>query len=119
MCILLVEDEFLIRAAAQFVLEDAGYEVLDAEHGEEACDYLDQHPGRFTCLVTDYHMPGAINGEHLIVRMRETYPTTPMILASAFPQATFPEWRELYAVSLLVKPYELDELVRMVRMLMR
>ena len=118
MCILLVEDEFVIRAVARIVLEDAGYEVLDAEHGEQACKHLDRHPGRFTGLVTDYHMPGSVHGGDLIVRMRPAYPNIPMILASAFPHATAPKWRRLHAVTLLVKPYEPDDLVRMVRSLM-
>ena len=118
MCILLVEDEFLIREVARFVLEDAGFKVVHAVDGEQACDYLEQFRGRFTCLVTDYHMPGSVHGGDLINRMRPVYPAIPIILASAFPHATTPEWRRLHAVNLLVKPYEPDDLVKMVRALL-
>ena len=117
-CILLVEDKFLIREVARVVLEEAGYEVLDAEHGEQACDHLDRHTRRFTGLVTDYHMRGSVHGAELITRLRPAYPTIPIILASAFPHATTPEWRRLHAVNLLAKPYEPDDLVKMIRALM-
>lgn len=119
MCILLIEDEFLIREVARFILEDAGHEVLEAEHGQQAYDHVDQNPGRFTCLVTDYHMPGHINGGHVILYMRPAYPAIPMILASAFPHVTTPEWRAHHGIELLVKPYDPDDLARMVGRLLQ
>ena len=115
MCILLVEDEAMIRDVARFILEDAGYEVLEAEHGQAACDHLDQHPGRFTCLVTDYHMPGDLHGGHVVAHTRPLYPTIPIILASAYPHVTSPGWRDAHKVELLVKPYRLSELVAIVQ----
>jgi CheY-like chemotaxis protein len=105
LCILLVEDEFLIRDLAQQVLEDAGHEVFAAEHGHQAYEFLAIHPGLFTCLVTDYHMPGAYNGGHVVEHMRLFYPGIPMILASAYLHITTSEWRDLHDVNLLVKPY--------------
>ena len=114
MCILLVEDDYLIRRIAQQVLEDTGFDVMAAEHGRHAFDHLDSYPGRFTCLVTDYVMPGGIHGGHVIERMRPLYPTIPMILATANSGATSQKWRDRHKVELLVKPYFSEELVDLV-----
>lgn len=116
-CILLAEDETLIRETAQEFLEDAGHEVVTAEHGQQALDHVERYPGRFTCLVTDYHMPH-VHGDRVIERVRTLYPGTPVVLASAFPQATTPDWRRHYQVELLVKPYSMGELVRLVNRLL-
>lgn len=113
MCILLAEDEFLIRDMARESLEDAGHEVVTAEHGQEAVDHVNQYPGRFVCLVTDYHMPH-VHGGQVIEHFRGVYPRIPAILASAFPHVTTPEWREHHRVYLLVKPYSMAQLVELV-----
>lgn len=118
MCILLVEDEFLIRELAQEALEDAGREVLAAADGHEAYDYLERNPDRFTCLVTDYHMPGKFHGGQVIERTRRIYPFMPIVLASAYPHATTPEWRASFEVHLLGKPYFSDDLVSLVHQLL-
>lgn len=115
---MLVEDEFIIRDVARFVLAEAGYKVLEAEHGQAAVDHLDQNPGLFTCLVTDYHMLGEITGAHVILHMRAAYPAIPMILASAFPHVRTPAWRDQHRVELLMKPYDPDHLVQMVTRLL-
>ena len=117
MCILLAEDEYLIRAIAKEWLEDAGHEVVAVANGQEAIGYLDRYPGRFVCLMTDYHMPQAHGGQ-VIEHLREIAPSTPAILASAYPHVITTEWRLYHRVHLLLKPYPLGDLVGLVERLL-
>jgi len=113
-CVLLVEDEPIILLATAFCLEGAGFEVLTAGDGLQAIDLLDQHPGRFTALVTDFHMP-LVTGAHLVVAMRRTYPAIPMIITTALTHVVTEGWQLQYAVDMLAKPYDPETLIGMLR----
>lgn len=54
--ILLVEDDYHIREAVHGVLEDAGYEVIQAEHGRAALERLHAGP-RPDLILLDLRMP--------------------------------------------------------------
>jgi CheY-like chemotaxis protein len=54
--VLVVDDDVDIREAVKEVLEEAGYSVTLAHDGQEAYDYLSQHP-RPACVVLDLWMP--------------------------------------------------------------
>jgi CheY-like chemotaxis protein len=119
LCILLVEDEWLTLWEMGTALRDSGYEVLPAEHGRQACDYIDQHPAHFTCLVTDHIMPGGVAGSEVVEYMRPLYPAIPMVLATGTPFAVGEAWLQRHSVHLLTKPYFSTELVSVVGKLMR
>jgi CheY-like chemotaxis protein len=55
--VLFVEDEPLVRESMIPELEDAGFEVVTAENGDEASCILRQM-GRIDFLLTDIRMPG-------------------------------------------------------------
>jgi hypothetical protein len=58
--VLVAEDEDLVRLVIVEALEDAGFEVLEAEHAEAALGVLQIHAARVHVLFTDIHMPGAM-----------------------------------------------------------
>lgn len=62
LCILFVEDEPLIRLILAEELTDAGFEVCQAENGDEAVKLIRDSPIAFTLLITDIHMPGERDG---------------------------------------------------------
>ncbi len=105
MCILFVEDEFLISMDAEDALREAGHDVITAPHAPAAISLMAKHPGRFTCLVTDIHMPGDITGLELTDRVREQYPEMPIVVATSEPAVAPAEWRERQRVAVLQKPY--------------
>ena len=109
-CVLVVEDEPLILMMAAECLEDAGHEVVTAEHGLEAINLIEQWPTRFSILVTDYHMPHGVTGGQLVQHMRQSYPDIPMLITTGRADAVTEEFRERHRVQMLTKPYTLNGL---------
>lgn len=105
MCILLVEDDPLVRMVTAATLTDADYHVVEAEHGPQAMELIARYPGRFAALITDFHMPGGMTGAEVVTHMRQSYPAIPMVIASALTGVIDPAWRRLHGVHLLQKPY--------------
>jgi CheY-like chemotaxis protein len=79
--ILLVEDDVVTRYAFARLLRVAGHIVVEAADGAEALRLLDSHP--FELVVTDFEIP-AMNGFSLIGRIRERWPTMPIVLMSGY-----------------------------------
>jgi CheY-like chemotaxis protein len=115
MCVLLVEDESLIRAIMSEELVDAGFDVTSVETGDEALALLSEPEQGFRVLVTDIHMPGQTDGISLARIMRQRFPTVPIIYTTGRPdaldRAALPGGR----VSTLVKPYKPSRLIEAVR----
>jgi len=85
MCVLLVGDESLIREIMTEYLQDAGYEVVDVENGQRAIEKLRAPPKSFSVLVTDFHIPGNLDGSDVARYVREAFPGIPVIIASGRP----------------------------------
>jgi DNA-binding NtrC family response regulator len=115
MCVLLVEDEWLIRTIMAEELMDAGFEVTSAENGDEALGMMVFPAPFFKVLVTDIHMPGRTDGISLARFVRERFPGVPIIYTTGRPdalgQADLPGGR----ISMLVKPYKPSRLIEAVR----
>ena len=82
--ILIVEDEFLIRATLVEVLEDEGYEVVAAESGEEALDLV-RSDGGIALVMTDMHLAGAMDGVTLSSAVRGVRGGMPVIFMTGRP----------------------------------
>jgi CheY-like chemotaxis protein len=66
--ILVIEDEDIVRNLAIRGLRDYGYNVVEANNGAEAFQYLKQHPGTVQLVISDVVMPemgGRELGQHL------------------------------------------------------
>jgi CheY-like chemotaxis protein len=113
-CVLLVEDEPLIREIMTEYLQDAGYEVVDVENGQSAVELLRAPSKLFSILVTDFHMPGDIDGSQVAQYVREAFPAIPVVIASGRPEVLKNEWRINLGYILLKKPYLPSELVKIV-----
>jgi len=61
-CIVVVEDEPLIRRIAVSVLTNSGFIVMEADHDGQALRSLETHAMDIHILPTDIHMPGRLNG---------------------------------------------------------
>ena len=82
--VLVLEDESSIRGFIVINLQRAGYEVIEAETGEEALEKLAQHPDTRVCLL-DIMLPG-IDGFEVCRRIRMTNPGIGIIMLTARSQ---------------------------------
>lgn len=80
--VLVVEDEWLIRAEIAREFESAGWRVLEAADGVSALSILER-TGHIDALVTDVRLPGFIDGWDLAKRFRSVDPALPVMFASA------------------------------------
>lgn len=69
--ILLVEDETPVRIFAARALRNKGYEVLEADSGENALEVFAEHEGVIDLIISDVMMPG-INGPKMVKTLYET-----------------------------------------------
>lgn len=70
--IMLVEDETPVRIFAARALRNKGYEVLEADSGENAIEVFTEHPGQIDLIISDVMMPG-INGPKMITTLYEEH----------------------------------------------
>ena len=118
MCVLLVEDEPMIREIMAETLQDAGFDVYEASSGDSALEILRNPPRVFSLLVTDFHMPGDADGAQVAARIRSLIPGIPVIIATGRPEVLQTSWREELGYSLLKKPYLPSHLLTLVHSLM-
>lgn len=97
--ILTVDDDDLVRATTAEMLEDLGYQVVQARSGSEALRVLNERT--FDLMITDHAMPH-MTGAQLIGRVRERWPSLPIVMATGY--AELPAGVRL-DVRRLAKPY--------------
>ncbi len=108
-CVLVAEDNPDLRDLYHFVLKRAGFDVREAEDGEEAIHALEG--GGVDLLLTDLMMP-EVNGLELIrrVRLRREFERLPIIVASAYADGLAQAAR-LGATQTVLKPTDPDDLL--------
>ncbi len=77
--ILLVEDEELLLAGVQEMLEIQGYEVVTAQNGSVALACLSEHA--VDLVITDLVMP-QMDGIDFVAQLRKVNPDVPVIVVS-------------------------------------
>ena len=108
--ILIVDDDSSIRSMMRLMLEQAGYEINEAEHGAIALRRIERSLPDL--VVTNIMMP-VVDGLDLIRQLRAN-PTTmalPILVVSGLPETA--QLGEL-ASATLVKPFVRDQLLAMV-----
>lgn len=111
--LLIIEDDAGVREMLCAVLEDAGYRVATAEHGQEALSYLLANPPPFVILL-DLMMP--IMDGRQFRREQLAIPhlaKIPVAVLSADLQLDKGE--EMRGTVALKKPLDLDRLIEIVQ----
>jgi two-component system, response regulator PdtaR len=113
--VLVAEDEVLIRMLAVEVLTDAGFEVIEAGHAQQALKVLQSRSCAVHLLFTDIHMPGPMNGLELAHHVQRLWPHVALLIASGEDK---PQPAGLPAGSIfLTKPYDHRHVVAHARLL--
>jgi CheY-like chemotaxis protein len=79
--ILVVEDDDLQRTHAASVIEEAGFEVLEAANATEAILILEARKD-IRVVFTDIEMPGSMDGIKLAHAIRDRWPPIELIITS-------------------------------------
>ncbi|MET0517393.1 MAG: response regulator, partial [Burkholderiaceae bacterium] len=106
--ILVVDDDRLVLATLTYGLAQAGFEVIDADNGDDAILLARQHRPQLALL--DIRMEG-MSGFDVAAYLRE-YLQIPFMFLSAFAdEETVAKVKELGAVAYLVKPLDIHQIV--------
>ena len=114
-CILLAEDEDVIREMAQLGLESIGYKVLSAGDGASALSTFRERQDEIDLVIADMVMP-RISGPELFAHMKEIDPEVRVIVSSGYSHDQ--EGKRMLqhgCLGYLQKPYNIDSLNELVR----
>ena len=79
--VLVVEDEMVLRMRAVDIVEDAGFNSLEAVNADEALAILESRSD-ISVLFTDIQMPGTLDGLKLAHAVHKRWPAIKIILVS-------------------------------------
>lgn len=112
--VLLVDDTDVVRVMMCEMLRQAGYRIIDVANARDALEQLRSHSD-IDILITDVGLPG-MNGRDLADAARELRPTLPVLFITGYTEEA--ESRQAFlgeGMSLLLKPFNLADLLRAVR----
>jgi DNA-binding response OmpR family regulator len=111
-CVLVVEDEILIRVLIADELRAEGFSVVEAATADEALSYF-QAGVQVDLVLSDIELPGGQNGVDLIKRLRAEAPSLLTVLTSGHSPGVHD------ADAFLPKPYGVREVVLLVATLLQ
>lgn len=115
-CVLVVDDEVFNLEIISELLEDAGYQVVTAENGADACALLQHEPQKFSSVLLDRMMPEMDGMEVMAFMQRDAQlRQIPVIMQTA--KATKTDIEEGLAAGVLfyiTKPFNEDTLLDIV-----
>jgi len=84
--VLVVDDEENVRKLVRMSLTKAGYDVEEAENGEEAEKIIQakDNPLMVDVILCDIRMP-KVNGIEAITFFQKQYPSVPIVVITGFP----------------------------------
>jgi len=106
--ILVVDDDRLVLATVTHGLVEAGYEVIDADNGDDAI--LLARERRPELALLDIRMEGK-SGFDVAETLRDVYGIPFMFLSAFADEATLAKVKELGALAYLVKPLDVGQIV--------
>ncbi len=111
--VVLVEDEFLVRALMTDVLSDAGFDVREAGQAQEALAIMEAQAADVSVLFTDIHMPGTMDGVALVHYVYDHWPNIRLLIASGRARVSADDLPP--GCRFLAKPYDLQHTLDHVR----
>ncbi|WP_342348257.1 response regulator [uncultured Nitrospira sp.] len=111
--ILVVDDEPDVRKVVRLSLEKAGYDVIEAEDGQQAVQEIKsgENPLLLDVILTDIRMP-KLNGLEAIQFFQKEFPRVSLIVLTGFPDVTMAtSLMKNGIIDYLVKPVEKEKLL--------
>ncbi len=117
MCILLVEDDDLVRETILDVLRERNIPVHAAENGDVAALMIENPPRRFSVLLTDFHMPGSRHGCDVAAHMHRRHPHVHLFIVTGRPDVLEAHCGSDLQYEVLLKPLGATALISRVEAL--
>lgn len=115
--ILVVEDNPDVLGYTVESLAGLGYTVLPAVDAASALQLL-SGAARPRLLITDLGLPGGIDGRQLTARVRQSHPSLPVLITTAYAAPTLYDGQTDADIGLLNKPFTIGALAQRVRELL-
>ena len=115
--VLVIDDEDVIRQTIRKQLDGSGFEIIEANDGEQGIDLLNtlDNPLTVDVIICDIRMP-KINGIEAIAYFRKEYPSTPIIVLTGYPDVTLAtDLLKQGVTDYLTKPVDKQSLVEVVK----
>ncbi|MDC7232358.1 MAG: PAS domain-containing protein [Spirochaetales bacterium] len=81
--VLIVDDEKALRVTSSAILQKLGYQISVTANGQEAVDFVREHPGETDLVLMDMVMP-VMSGLDCFRKLRAMEKNLPVILSSGF-----------------------------------
>ena len=108
--VLVVDDDEIPLQTAVIMLEALGYRTVTASGGEEALRLFAERSAEWKAVLLDLRL-GDLSGDAIAVRMRQSRPDIPVVLASGLhDEASDLSFLIESSFSMLLKPYTITEL---------
>jgi CheY-like chemotaxis protein len=114
--VLIVEDEILLRLHAREVIEDGGFDVVEAKNADDAISILEQR-NDVVLIFTDINMPGSMDGLKLTHFVKDRWPPIKIIATSGHARITADDLPE--GSHFVPKPYQPTEIANAIHQLVR
>ena len=107
--VLVVEDDAKVRQVTVSTLVSLGFNVREAENGDDAVAMLEKDSD-VALLLSDVKMPGALTGTQLARKVSDDWPSIRVLLTSGY----IDDENDVGQFSFIAKPYRVTELAEKV-----
>lgn len=116
--ILLIEDDSFVRAAMESLLRSEGIGTISAATGNEALALVTEKDIRPDVIVTDFNLPGSMNGVASVTALRAALAwKIPAIILTGDIRSQVIDAIAEHDVSVALKPLKAEEFVRLLNRL--
>jgi PAS domain S-box-containing protein len=112
--ILVAEDEELVRAHVERILQRAGYNILSAPNGVRAVEIFREHHWRIDLVLLDVVMP-ELDGWQAYLQMQALAPGVKVLFTTGYAASVLPADFAAKGARLISKPYKRERLLAEVR----
>lgn len=119
-CIMVVDDSKTVRMSMEYLLKNNGYEVFTADDGVDGLKKLNERVAsgkKPDLIITDVNMPN-MGGLDFIKKVKESLSTKfipILILTTESQEAMKMEGKKAGAAGWIVKPYQPEQLIGVVK----
>lgn len=118
-CVLIVEDEQIVRGIAKLMVERLGYHTLEAEDGRKGLELFLANRDAIDLVLLDMVMP-VMDGYQCYRELRKLDGELPIVISSGFSrEANLAELEQDRFSAFIRKPYKIGELSRTIAQAMK